>query len=65
MGRHKKNVFIEYRVVTFEVGGYDKLSDNDEQEDSPCKCIWSCQTANPVLHMAFSPDRTLLAILGK
>lgn len=58
----------EPTVVTFEIGGGDPKTPTGEEQsenDSEWECIWKCQTATPVHHMAFSPDGTLFATSGK
>lgn len=36
-----------------------------EQEQTSWQCVWSAQTAIPVVHLAFSPDGTLFATCGE
>lgn len=55
-------------AVTFEIGDRDPRTPT--AEDAPIaepgwECVWKCQTATPVHHMAFSPDGTLFATSGK
>ncbi|KAL5274949.1 DMXL1 family protein [Megaselia abdita] len=54
--------------VKFEIGGGDRevKTPTDEKEDeTQWECVWSCQTATSVYHMAFSPDGTLFATSGR
>lgn len=55
--------------VTFEIGGGDRDPRTPPIEedafDSGWDCVWQCNTATPVHHMAFSPDGTLFATSGK
>lgn len=54
--------------VKFEIGGGDrevKTPTNEKEDDMQWECVWSCQTATPVYHMAFSPDGTLFATSGR
>lgn len=51
--------------VTFEIGeeaGGSSIL--DEEKEKGWECVWKCRTANPTLHMAFSPDGTLFATAG-
>lgn len=60
--------------VTFEIGeeatptaaasSYGTGIDSNEEEDRGWDCVWKCQTATPVHHIAFSPDGTLFATAG-
>lgn len=58
--------------VTFELGAPASESGHDDTSSSfggsdngGWECIWSCKTATPVHHMAFSPDGTLFATAGR
>uniref|UniRef100_A0A1B0A9X2 RAVE complex protein Rav1 C-terminal domain-containing protein n=1 Tax=Glossina pallidipes TaxID=7398 RepID=A0A1B0A9X2_GLOPL len=54
--------------VKFVIGGdkENKNSANESAEDGVSwENIWSCQTAIPIYHMAFSPDGTLFATCGR
>lgn len=53
-------------AVTFEIGDRDPRTPPIQAEDpTGWECVWKCQTATPVHHMAFSPDGTLFATSGK
>lgn len=54
-------------LVKFEIGGGDPKTptNEDASDDAAWECVWKCQTASPVHHMAFSPDGTLFATSGK
>lgn len=61
-------------AVTFEIGDRDPRTPpiqgadggDETGKDAPgWECVWKCQTATPVHHMAFSPDGTLFATSGK
>lgn len=69
MWREKcQNTENEPISVKFEIGGGDReaKTPTDEKEDeTQWECVWNCQTATPVYHMAFSPDGTLFATSGK
>lgn len=53
--------------VTFEIGGDLRTPPPGAEElnEVGWECIWKCNTATPVHHMAFSPDGTLFATSGK
>ncbi|XP_037805529.1 dmX-like protein 2 [Lucilia sericata] len=54
--------------VKFVIGGDrdNKTPTNESIENSTVwENIWSCQTAIPIYHMAFSPDGTLFATCGR
>nr|XP_036221657.1 dmX-like protein 2 [Bactrocera oleae] len=55
--------------VKFEIGGGDrgnKTPTNESLDDVVTwDTVWSCQTAIPIYHMAFSPDGTLFATCGR
>ncbi|XP_065362975.1 dmX-like protein 2 [Calliphora vicina] len=54
--------------VKFVIGGdrENKTPTNESIENSTIwENIWSCQTAIPIYHMAFSPDGTLFATCGR
>lgn len=54
--------------MKFEIGESKepKQTSNAQSEDvSTWENIWSCQTAIPIYHMAFSPDGTLFATCGR
>lgn len=55
--------------VKFEIGGGDrgnKTPTNESLDEVVTwDTIWSCQTAIPIYHMAFSPDGTLFATCGR
>lgn len=54
--------------VKFEIGeSKEPKQPNNAQADdvSTWENIWSCQTAIPIYHMAFSPDGTLFATCGR
>lgn len=54
--------------VKFVIGGDrdNKTPINESIESSTAwENIWSCQTAIPIYHMAFSPDGTLFATCGR
>ncbi|KAM8719971.1 hypothetical protein ACLKA7_006087 [Drosophila subpalustris] len=59
----------EHTGVKFEIGESKetKQSSTNAQTDdvSTWENIWSCQTAIPIYHMAFSPDGTLFATCGR
>nr|NP_572302.2 Rabconnectin-3A [Drosophila melanogaster]AAF46135.3 Rabconnectin-3A [Drosophila melanogaster] len=58
----------EHTGVKFEIGESKepKQTSNAQSEDvSTWENIWSCQTAIPIYHMAFSPDGTLFATCGR
>ncbi|KAI8034003.1 hypothetical protein M5D96_013248 [Drosophila gunungcola] len=58
----------EHTGVKFEIGESKepKQPNNAQSEDvSTWENIWSCQTAIPIYHMAFSPDGTLFATCGR
>ncbi|XP_034490581.1 dmX-like protein 2 [Drosophila innubila] len=58
----------EHTGVKFEIGESKetKQSTNAQTDDvSTWENIWSCQTAIPIYHMAFSPDGTLFATCGR
>ncbi|EDW86373.1 uncharacterized protein Dwil_GK17684 [Drosophila willistoni] len=60
----------EHTGVKFEIGESkesSKPANNQGQPDdvSTWENIWSCQTAIPIYHMAFSPDGTLFATCGR
>lgn len=60
------SVFYYYKAVTFEIGDRDPRTPTTEDEaETGWECVWNCQTATPVHHMAFSPDGTLFATSGK
>ncbi|KAL1117874.1 hypothetical protein AAG570_004187 [Ranatra chinensis] len=53
--------------VTFEIGEDavgSTINGLEEDKERDWVCVWKCQTATPVLHMAFSPDGTLFATAG-
>lgn len=61
-------------AVTFEIGDRDPRTPPiqsagdgaaDRELAGSWECVWKCQTATPVHHMAFSPDGTLFATSGK
>lgn len=53
-------------AVTFEIGDRDPRTPTaDDESETGWECVWNCQTATPVHHMAFSPDGTLFATSGK
>ncbi|XP_065223519.1 dmX-like protein 2 isoform X2 [Planococcus citri] len=61
--------------VTFEIGEEATPTatasscgtgiDSNEEDDRGWDCVWKCQTATPVHHIAFSPDGTLFATAGR
>lgn len=58
----------EHTGVKFEIGESKEPNkpNNAQAEDvSTWENIWSCQTAIPIYHMAFSPDGTLFATCGR
>lgn len=58
----------EQQPVTFEIGGDVRTpppGGYEDQSEMGWECIWKCNTATPVHHMAFSPDGTLFATSGK
>ncbi|XP_030381698.1 dmX-like protein 2 isoform X2 [Scaptodrosophila lebanonensis] len=58
----------EHTAVKFEIGESKetKQTPNAGSDDvSTWENIWSCQTAIPIYHMAFSPDGTLFATCGR
>ncbi|EDW66250.2 dmX-like protein 2 [Drosophila virilis] len=58
----------EHTGVKFEIGESKetKQTANAQADDvSTWENIWSCQTAIPIYHMAFSPDGTLFATCGR
>ncbi|KAH8272248.1 hypothetical protein KR044_013165 [Drosophila immigrans] len=72
--RHKTVLSInKYNIhlvvgVKFEIGESKepKQPANAQADDvSTWENIWSCQTAIPIYHMAFSPDGTLFATCGR
>lgn len=49
-------------------GGNDRESKSptsESEEFMSWQCIWSCKTAIPVYHMAFSKDGSLFATCGR
>ncbi|XP_026847140.1 dmX-like protein 2 [Drosophila persimilis] len=56
----------EHTGVKFEIGESKEVKQSNQAEDvSTWENIWSCQTAIPIYHMAFSPDGTLFATCGR
>lgn len=60
---------LSFLGVKFEIGGGDrgnKTPTNESLDEVVTwDTIWSCQTAIPIYHMAFSPDGTLFATCGR
>lgn len=61
-------------AVTFQVGPVSSSGSggggNDDGGDAPAAavgwtCLWKTRPANPVVHLAYSPDGTLFATAGK
>lgn len=70
MWREKsQNTENEQISVKFEIGGGDreaKTTPTEEKDDETLwECVWNCQTATAVYHMAFSPDGSLFATSGR
>ncbi|XP_034672177.1 dmX-like protein 2 isoform X1 [Drosophila subobscura] len=56
----------EHTGVKFEIGESKEVKQSNQGDDvSTWENIWSCQTAIPIYHMAFSPDGTLFATCGR
>lgn len=53
--------------VKFVIGDREAKTPTNENVDDSITWdnIWSCQTAIPIYHMAFSPDGTLFATCGR
>lgn len=71
-GKRKSfNFCLLFRVlagVKFEIGESKETkhtSTSQGDDVSTWENIWSCQTAIPIYHMAFSPDGTLFATCGR
>ncbi|XP_055842018.1 dmX-like protein 2 isoform X1 [Episyrphus balteatus] len=69
MWREKVSEDNESQGVKFEIGGGDRdvktPTNESTSNETAWESIWSCQTAIPVYHMAFSPDGTLFATSGR